>query len=64
MAEQDTTVLMNLVKESQADVGELDVNKEATIALINYFSELSKDKSHNSIDYEFLEQILHSAGKT
>lgn len=60
MKAQDASMLMHLNKK---ELSEHEMNYEATVALINYFSELAKGKSHSSIDYVFMEQILLSAGE-
>ena len=37
-------------------------NEEATIALLTYFSELGSSPDSVAVDYEFIEQLLISAG--
>lgn len=38
-------------------------NEEATSALINYFAELGSSDENIKIDYDFIEQLLITAGQ-
>ena len=58
MTGQDAVLIMNL---SSGVLSEKEQNQEATVALINYFSEISR-KRNVQIDYQFLEEILKSSG--